>query len=580
MRENDEEEDASSSDDEEMRPGAVAVAGLFTGTTSTSVVEPEPEGFVVEAKLVDAEEDLTLEERQRIEAETRARVYDEIGQVAEAAIVSNDGKRIKYWICAGVGGVAILLAIILGVVLGVDERPPAQDTSTEDPATTISSPTVESSSNPTFVPTIIPTEGIPPCGALKNLNVGDSVSWTLPTSSPATVSVGDDDWLNSPYYEFETEKFVCSSAPPNTANAFLCIAYGVSYYFRGNGMPVRARVRGVAFDGECGSPLEVYEACDSCGGDFYPVQVNDTEFTAAWVAEVGMEYVIQVTGVEVTSGFDLDLVNNEECENAFGPITPEVNTIVPGTTLNGVSTPPDILVGCGTASISTAPSVWYAVIGNGKAITASTCGLASGFDTQIFVFVGSCSDLQCLDGNDDFCGKQSTVAWSSESGVIYFVLVQGAGSASGDFLLQLSTEGDAVVSGDVCGTALSLEIGDTREVPLSTVTEVDSIIKILCHPQFEGFLDPAGIWYKITGNGATLTANLFSEGVGDMGRFRIEILTGPSCSDLSCQNTCDNDYFGPCEWLSSQGEQFYVFVGYNTIDGRPTNSEVVTLTVT
>jgi hypothetical protein len=329
--------------------------------------------------------------------------------------------------------------------------------------------------------------------------------------------------------------------------------------------------------------LEVYVACTSCvSGHFYPAQDNYDEFTAAWVAEVGVEYVIQVTGIELTYGFDLNWLHNEECENAFGPITPEVNTLVPGTTLNGVSTPPDDWVGCGTASISTAPSVWYAVIGNGKAITASTCGLASGFDTQISVFTGSCSGLQCVGGNDDACGKQSRVAWSSESGVIYFVLVQGAESASGNFLLQLSTEGDAVISGDVCGTAPSLQIGETREVPLSGVTEVDSNVLSLCYFPDENLWEaPAGIWYKITGNGANLTASLFSEGFCDYCYydFRVEILSGPSCSELSCQKLWDHDS-GSREWLSSQDEQYYVFVGYNTVgDSRPTNSEIFTLTL-
>ena len=58
---------------------------------------------------------------------------------------------------------------------------------------------------------------------------------------------------------------------------------------------------------------------------------------------------------------------------------------------------------------------------NGKALTVSTCG-TSDLDTQISVFRGSCDSLECVDGNDQACGDQSSVSWFSEPGELYIIL--------------------------------------------------------------------------------------------------------------------------------------------------------------
>ncbi len=113
-------------------------------------------------------------------------------------------------------------------------------------------------------------------------------------------------------------------------------------------------------------------------------------------------------------------------------------------------------------------------------------------------------------------------------------------------------------------------------MPLSGVAEVDSISQIVCHPNAFDLL-PVGIWYKITGNGATLTASLLA-GIDSP---RIDIMSGPSCSELSCQKSCEGQ-FGQdfdCEWLSTQGEQYYVFVSYDTLyyGSEPTGAFALTV---
>jgi hypothetical protein len=69
---------------------------------------------------------------------------------------------------------------------------------------------------------------------------------------------------------------------------------------------------------------------------------------------------------------------------------------------------------------------WYVVnsiknIVTGTKLTASTCHEEySTFDTQLTVFQGSdCDNLECVTGNDQFCGDQSSVTWELEAEQTY-----------------------------------------------------------------------------------------------------------------------------------------------------------------
>lgn len=76
---------------------------------------------------------------------------------------------------------------------------------------------------------------------------------------------------------------------------------------------------------------------------------------------------------------------------------------------------------CGNLVFGTSSGNWYATSGTGSVFTASTCGNQTNFDTQISVFSGSCESLQCVDGNDQACGDQSSISWFSEPGVTYLI---------------------------------------------------------------------------------------------------------------------------------------------------------------
>ncbi len=93
-----------------------------------------------------------------------------------------------------------------------------------------------------------------------------------------------------------------------------------------------------------------------------------------------------------------------------------------------------------TANCGTVPGssgVWYTFVGTGDSVNVNTCA-PTGFDTKLNVYSGSCGSFTCVGGNDDFCGVRSQVVFLSEVGTTYYIYVTGFGSATGNFVLNLS----------------------------------------------------------------------------------------------------------------------------------------------
>ncbi len=92
-----------------------------------------------------------------------------------------------------------------------------------------------------------------------------------------------------------------------------------------------------------------------------------------------------------------------------------------------------------------APGVWYDVVGTGTMLTASVCNAAD-YDTRMNVYCQDCGVPTCIAGNDDDlgggCGVTSQVAWCSQIGSTYHILVHGASGATGTFDLTLDDTGE------------------------------------------------------------------------------------------------------------------------------------------
>jgi len=137
---------------------------------------------------------------------------------------------------------------------------------------------------------------------------------------------------------------------------------------------------------------------------------------------------------------------NDECVNATPAAVPST---VFGTTVGSTIDP---FPTCGTTI--TAGGVWISVIGDGNTYTASTCDGATNYDTKISVFCQDCANPTCVGGNDDggsgnptFC---SEIAFCTEAGAQYNILVHGFGAATGDFELTLSDDGVPCAGGVMC----------------------------------------------------------------------------------------------------------------------------------
>ncbi|MEI7801978.1 MAG: T9SS type A sorting domain-containing protein [Bacteroidota bacterium] len=188
----------------------------------------------------------------------------------------------------------------------------------------------------------------------------------------------------------------------------------------------------------------VFEVFDACGGNSLACVNNffgggNTESQTIGGFTVGNTYYIRVYDAgftpPATTTFDICIFDappgpaNDDCS---GAIVMNCGDIVTGSTLTAAA---DLAGLCGTQP--TAPGVWYTIVGDGSVMTASLCN-GTTWDTKLNVYSGTCANLTCVSGNDDFCGLQSQVSFLSQVGVNYYILVNGYNNATGDFQLEVT----------------------------------------------------------------------------------------------------------------------------------------------
>jgi hypothetical protein len=122
------------------------------------------------------------------------------------------------------------------------------------------------------------------------------------------------------------------------------------------------------------------------------------------------------------------VLTNDLCADA---ITVTCGSATAGTTTGATF---DNAGTCGTSN--TQPGVWYKITGTGNTFSADLC-TGTSWDSKITVFEGTCANLICVDGNDDFCSLQSRVDWFAENGIDYYILVHQYGAGGGAFTLTL-----------------------------------------------------------------------------------------------------------------------------------------------
>ncbi len=198
---------------------------------------------------------------------------------------------------------------------------------------------------------------------------------------------------------------------------------------------------------------------NSTNGDSLVLQGGDLVFRRSHLAQVGTNLTYTFSAVRFRAdGSPVDFTGhigtgqNVNCSlpgtgpavsSCSGPVAPANDLCAnatpiacggtaTGSTVNATIDGPGM--GC-TEGIS-GPDVWYTIVGTGGDITASLC--ASDFDTRIDIYTGPCGDQSCIDGNDDFCGLQSQITWSSTLGVTYYIRVHGFDGAVGNYTLNIT----------------------------------------------------------------------------------------------------------------------------------------------
>ncbi len=245
-------------------------------------------------------------------------------------------------------------------------------------------------------------------------------------------------------------------------------------------------------------------------------------------------------------------VPNDVCGAAF-PISS--GQTISGTTVGATT---DGLTSCGT-TIS-APGVWYFIVGNGGTLTASTCNQAS-YDTKISIFSGSCGNLVCEAGNDDgpgcsgFTSEASTV---TQPGTIYYILVHGFLSSTGNFDLTASLSSPPS-GNDVCGGAMSISCGQSMSGTTANATPDNA--------PFCGTSNTAnGVWYQYLGTGDFVSASLCN---GTSYDSKLTVYSG-SCGALTCIAGNDDacGLQSEVQFQSNVGQTYYILVhGFGSSSG-------------
>ena len=194
--------------------------------------------------------------------------------------------------------------------------------------------------------------------------------------------------------------------------------------------------------------------------------------------------------------------DNDDCANAE-PLS--VPSLTFGSTLLAAT---DDAPTCGTTN--TAPGVWYSIDGTGTTVTASLCGETTQYDSKISVFCGDCSVLNCVTGNDDFCGLQSEVSFCTEVGATYLILVHGFSSSVGDFELEITEDGVECLGAVAC-----LPRGACCGAELTTCTHTVEM--------FDSFGDGwNGAQMDVLVNGSVVLSGISASGSGSSETFTAE----------------------------------------------------------
>ena len=242
----------------------------------------------------------------------------------------------------------------------------------------------------------------------------------------------------------------------------------------------------------------------------------------------------------------LAYVNNDDCANA---ITLNSCSGAPQTlTATTVGSTADPYIDCGaTGDLASQRGIWYRYIGDNSNVTINTCN-ATGYDTRLTVYSGSCGSFTCVAGNDDMspacpaASFRSEVNFNAMAGTTYYVYVHGYQSgttlsATGTFVLNWTCAPlcTPIAGNDECSAATALTIGTGLASNNTCSSGTVGVAYPSCGPnQFATYYDT---WYSFnSGAHATLEVSATAVAPAIIGYSVYSGVCG-TLTEIACQAT-------------------------------------------
>jgi hypothetical protein len=206
-------------------------------------------------------------------------------------------------------------------------------------------------------------------------------------------------------------------------------------------------------------------------------------------------------------------------------------------------------------------TMWYRFTASQTSARVSLCS-SQGGDTLLALYGGTCGNLTQIACNEDFCGfKSQLCATGLTVGQTYYIQLASYNDASrGSYDIRITSPCPPAPANDNCSAAITLPIatfpltaGDTTNATVDATAPVCGFSQI----------NSPGLWYKVVGNGRTLTASLcHAQTVFDT---KISVFCG-DCSQLVCVADNDDDcgVVSEVSWCAEAGRTYYILVhGFN-----------------
>ena len=224
-----------------------------------------------------------------------------------------------------------------------------------------------------------------------------------------------------------------------------------------------------------------------------------------------------------------------------------------------------------------ANDVWFSYTGSGAAedVTLSLCG--SGYDTLIRVY-DDCSvtaEAQVA-ANDDSCGVQSVVTFASDGSTTYNIMVEGFGTSSGAFTLEVTCATNVPApANDECANAIPLAL-DTPENG-TTAGATDDSTGNVDDTTCESFSFKSDVWYTFVAP-ADGSVGIQTTITGTSDQANVAVYSSTDCSQLDADSLyCESDGAGEnfeATGLTS-GNTYYIRVWSDGVaPPPPTNGRI------